>query len=138
MANKRHAIEWLQKAYHDLDSANILFVSGHYTDTIGYIYHQSIEKIFKSIFALKNEAIVKTHNLVELNEITDEYFNLNEDDIMTLSVVTMYYTKQRYPSLDKNLPTKDEISKAKDLSIYLFEEVLKRTNINKSEIANEE
>ena len=78
MANKTYATEWLQKAYHDLDSANVLFVSGHYTDTIGYIYHQSIEKIYKSIIAFQNEPIVKTHNLVELNEIVDEYFNLNE------------------------------------------------------------
>ena len=45
MANKTHAKEWLEKAYHDLDSANILIISGHFTDTIGYIYHQSIEKI---------------------------------------------------------------------------------------------
>lgn len=134
MANKTYAKEWLQKAYHDLDSANILFVSGHYTDTIGHLYHQSIEKIYKSIIAFTNESIEKTHNLIELNEITNEYFDLNEDDLITLGIITTYHTKQRYPTIDKKLPTKNEIKKAKELALLLFEEVLKKLNIVKSEI----
>ena len=43
MANKTHATEWLEKAYHDLDSARLLFEAGHFTDT-RYLLHQSIEK----------------------------------------------------------------------------------------------
>ncbi|MDX9743183.1 MAG: HEPN domain-containing protein [Arcobacteraceae bacterium] len=137
MANKTYAIEWLQKAYHDLDSANILFVSGHYTDTIGYLYHQSIEKIYKSIIAFANEPIEKTHNLIELNELTGEYFDLNEDELIALGIITTYHTKQRYPTMDKKLPTKEEINKAKDLAIFLFDKVCSQLNINKSEITNE-
>jgi HEPN domain-containing protein len=110
MVNKTYAKEWLVKAWHDLDSANVLLVSGHYTDTIGYLYHQSIEKIYKSILASNNNPIIKTHNLIELNELTDEYFNLNEDDLMTLSIITTYHTKQRYPTMDKRLPTKEEFA----------------------------
>jgi len=34
MPNKTYAKEWLEKAYHDLSSATILFNSNHYTDTI--------------------------------------------------------------------------------------------------------
>ena len=134
MVNKTHAKEWLEKAYHDLDSANILFVSGHYTDTIGYIYHQSIEKIYKSIIAFENNPILKTHNLIELNEILEGYFNLNEDEIMILSLVTTYHTKQRYPSIHKTLPTKEEIKKVKELAIYLFNKVCKILDINKEEL----
>jgi HEPN domain-containing protein len=137
MANKTYAIEWLRKAYHDLDSANVLFISGHYTDTIGYIYHQSIKKIYKSIIAFRNEPIVKTHNLVELNEIVDEYFNLNEYDIIVLGIITTYHTKQRYPSLDKKLSSKDDIRKTKEFSEYLFEEVLVKLNIDKNEVIND-
>ena len=136
MVNKTYAQEWLQKAYHDLDSANILFVSGHYTDTIGYLYHQSIKKIYKSIVAYANEPIEKTHNLIELNENSNEYFNLNEDDLIILSIITTYHTKQRYPSLDKKLPSKEDIGKAKDLAMYLLSQVLKKLNINKSEIVD--
>jgi HEPN domain-containing protein len=126
MANKTHAIEWLQKAYHDLDSANILFESGHYTDTIGYLYHQAVEKLFKSCIAYENNPIVKSHNLVELNEITNDIFSFNEDDFILLGIITTYHTKQRYPSLDKKLPSKDEITKVKDFAIFLFEEILNK------------
>lgn len=138
MANKTYAIEWLKKAYHDLDSANILLVSGHYTDTIGYLYQQSIEKIFKSIIAFANNPIEKTHNLIELNDIIDDCYQLNEDDVIILGIVTTYHTKQRYPSLDKKLPSKESIEKAKELASFLFDETLKKLNIDKSEITDNE
>ena len=134
MVNKNYAKEWLEKAYHDLDSANILFVSGHYTDTIGYLYHQSIEKLFKSIIAFQNNPIEKTHNLVELNELLNEYFEFNEDELMILSIVTTYHTKQRYPSIHKSLPSKEEIVKVKDFASYLFDKVCTILNINKDEL----
>lgn len=136
MANKTYAIEWLEKAYHDLDSANILLVSGHYTDTIGYLYHQAVEKTFKSFLAFENNSIEKTHNLIELNEIIQDPYALNEDDIIILGIITTYHTKQRYPSLDKKLPRKEEIMEVKDLAIFFFDEAIKKLDINKSEITN--
>ena len=134
MANKTYALEWIEKSYHDLDSANILSESGHYTDTIGYLYHQSIEKVFKSIIAFQNNPINKTHNLIELHEMLDEYFDFNEDELILLAKITTYCTKQRYPTLDKKLPSKDEIKQTKEFAIYLFDEVCSILDINKSEI----
>ena len=134
MANKIYAIEWLNKAYHDLDSANILSSSGHYTDTIGYLYHQSMEKIFKSIIAYQNQSIPKTHNLIELSELLDEYFDFNEDELILLAKITTYCTKQRYPSIDKKLPSKDEIMQVQEFAIYLFDKVCDILDINKSEL----
>ena len=134
MVNKKYAIEWLEKAYHDLDSANILFVSGHYTDTIGYLYHQSIEKLFKSIIAFQNNPIEKTHNLIELNELLNEYFDFNEDELMVLGIITTYHTKQRYPSIYKCLPSKEEILKVKDFSSYLLDRVCTILDITKDDL----
>jgi len=134
MANKPYAIEWIQKAYHDLDSANILYRSGYYTDTIGYLYHQSIEKLLKSIIAYKNNPINKTHNLIELNELIDNYFDFNEDELLILAKATTYCTKQRYPSLDKTLPSKEEILQVKELAIYLFDQICKILEIDKNKI----
>ena len=74
MANKTYALEWIEKSYHDLDSANILSESSHYTDTIGYLYHQSIEKVFKSIIAFQNNPINKTHNLIVIIKEENGYF----------------------------------------------------------------
>lgn len=130
MANKPHAIEWVEKAYHDLDSAKILNVAGHFTDTIGYILHQSIEKIFKSYLAYDNTPIVKTHNLVELNELLR--LDLNEDDIRLLAIATTYYIKQRYPSPHKKLPSKEEINEILELTKHLFDSVCKKLNIDQN------
>lgn len=130
MSNKPHAIEWVEKAYHDLDSAKILFNAGHFTDTIGYILHQSIEKLFKSYLAYDNIPIVKTHNLVELNELLT--LDLNEDDIQLLAIATTYHTKQRYPSPHKKLPSKEEIKQILELTEHLFNHVCNQLNIEQN------
>ncbi len=130
MANKTHAIEWLEKSYHDLDSAKILYEAGHFTDTIGYILHQSIEKIFKSYLAYDNTPILKTHNLVELNELLE--LDLNEDDIRLLAIATTYHTKQRYPSPHKKLPTKEEIKAILELTAELFDHACKKLDIEQN------
>ena len=35
MPNKKIALEWLEKAWHDLESARILIDADHFTDVIG-------------------------------------------------------------------------------------------------------
>lgn len=134
MANKSHAIEWLEKSYHDLDSAKILFEAGHYTDTISYILHQSIEKTFKSYLAYKNVPIVKTHNLIELYEFSEIGLDLNEDEIEFLAIATTYHTKQRYPSPHKRLPPKEEIKVILDFAIGLMESICQQLDIDSNEI----
>ncbi|MEA3353794.1 MAG: hypothetical protein U9Q33_08275 [Campylobacterota bacterium] len=52
------------------------------------LYHRSIEKILKSIVAYENNPITKTHNLIELNEMLEEYFDFNEDELMLLAKIT--------------------------------------------------
>ena len=129
MANKPHAIEWVEKSYHDLDSAKILYEAGHFTDTIGYILHQSIEKLYKSCLAYENVAIVKTHNLVELNELVEGWMGLEDAEIHLLAIATTYHTKQRYPSPHKRLPPREEIKEILDLNIQLFTTVCQKLGI---------
>lgn len=129
MANKPHAIEWVEKAYHDLDSAKILYEADHFTDTIGYILHQSIEKLYKSCLAYENVAIVRTHNLVELNELVGEWMNLDDAEIHLLAIATTYHTKQRYPSPHKRLPPREEIKEILDLNIQVFQSICQKLGI---------
>ena len=136
MANKTHATEWLEKAYHDLDSARLLFEAGHFTDTIGYLLHQSIEKIFKSSLAYQNVPIVKTHNLIELNELLDDFVDLNHDEITLLAIATTYHTKQRYPSPHKRLPSNEEIKAILEFANFLMETVVQKLNIDHEKIKN--
>ncbi len=134
MANRSYAIEWLEKSLHDLEGAKLLFDADHYTDTISYVLHQSLEKTLKSILAYENKPIVKTHNLVELYELLSYKIFLDDDKIYLLSIATTYQTKQRYPVVHKKQPPKHEIQEILSFSDQLFREVLRKLDIDPKEI----
>jgi len=134
MANKTYAIEWLVKSRHDLEGAKLLCSSNHYTDTIGYVLHQSLEKMLKSILAYENKSILKTHNLVELYELLSDHISLDEEKIYLLSIATTYQTHQRYPVVQKKLPDAEEILQVLEFSQELFENVCLSLNIDKKQV----
>jgi len=136
MANKPYAIEWLVKAYHDLQGAKLLVEAGHYTDTISYVLHQSLEKILKSMLAYDNKPIIKTHNLVELYELLSDRFDIEDDKVFLLSIATTYQTKQRYPVVQRKLPSEDEIKEVLYFTEVLFQHVIKNLKITENEILN--
>ena len=67
--NKTLAIEWLNKAYHHIGSAKILFNAKHFTDVIGIDIHYGVEVTLKSILAYENKNIIKTHDLNITSEV---------------------------------------------------------------------
>lgn len=135
--NSQSAQEWLVKAYHDLDSSQILFKSAHYTDTVGYVLQQSIEKILKSFLAYENKSIKKTHNLIEIYETIGGYIALDEYEIKLLSIATNYNTGQRYPTPHKKLPPKEEIKEVLEFTEELLARVCNTLNIDKKDIVDE-
>ncbi len=132
MANKTYAVEWLTKSNHDLVGAKLLFESGHYTDTIAYVLHQSLEKMLKSILAYEKKPILKTHNLVELYELLSDHILLDEENIYLLSIATTYQTQQRYPVVQNKMPERDEILQILQLSQELFEDICSNLSIDKT------
>jgi len=132
--NSQSASEWLTKAYHDLDSSKILYQSAHYTDTVGYILQQSIEKILKAFLAYQNSAIKKTHNLLEIYESISHFINLDDYEIRLLSVATSYNTGQRYPTPHKRLPPKEEIKEILDFTEGLLTRVCQILDIDEKEL----
>lgn len=122
--NKTSASEWLKHAFHDLDGATLLYKADHFTDTISYVIHQSLEKSLKSILAFYNKPIKKTHNLIDLYELVqNKNFFLDEDEIFLLAIASKYYTEQRYPVVDKESPTKEEIKEMINLADKTFHQV---------------
>ncbi len=131
MANEQAAKEWLTLAHHDLNGAKLMFEASHYTDTISYVLHQSIEKSLKSILAFENKSIKKTHNLIELHEIVSlDTFNLSEDEILTLSVITTYYSKQKYPNPNYSLPSQKDIEIALKLASDILNNICILLGVN--------
>jgi len=49
MPNKTYALEWLNLAYKNLETARLLVRENHFTDSIAIEVQQSIEKSFNKI-----------------------------------------------------------------------------------------
>jgi HEPN domain-containing protein len=134
MPNKQSAKEWLTIAKHDLKAAELLFNNLHYTDTIGYMLQQSLEKMLKSIAAFNNERIKKTHDLVEVFDTTRDVISLEEGEIENLEIATAYYVESRYPNAYFTPPKKEEIKKILDFANKLFKIICDALQIEKEKI----
>ena len=132
--NKASAKEWLNIAFHDLKSAQILYGVNHYTDSIGSDLQQSIEKILKSILAYENKKIPKSHNLLEVYEYINTKIILVDDEIIFLIKATLYLKEDRYPNPNYSLPAKEEIKEILDFTEDLFEKVCKILDIDKDDL----
>jgi len=134
MPNKATAREWLEKAYHNLSSARILYDADHYTDTIGFELQQAIEKILKSFLACENKQIKKTHNLIEVYELVTDHIRLDESKIRILGIATNYYTHERYPVGRLELPPRKETKEVLDFAQGLFEKACQILDVDQQEI----
>ena len=77
MSNKQSAQEWLKIAGHDLTAAGLLYENEHFTDTIGHLLQQSLEKILKAVLAFHDKRIKKSHDLVEIYEMVNTILELD-------------------------------------------------------------
>jgi len=132
--NKTVAKEWLRKVYHDLKSAQILYNANHFTDSIGVDLHYAIEKMFKTFLAYQNKKIPKTHNLLELNELSNEFLDLQEDEIKLLHISNRYHIEASYPQYNRAMPPREEIKEVLKFTENLFEDVCKILDIDKQEL----
>ena len=75
----------------------ILYEANHYTDSIGNDLQQSIEKILKSILAVENKKIPKSHDLLEVYESINDKIKFEDDEFLILAKATEYHKEDRYP-----------------------------------------
>ncbi len=134
MPNKTSSIEWLRIAYHDLQSANILFAADHFTDSIGNDLQQSLEKILKSIPAYNSQKIKKSHDLIEIYESLDINISLTDHELMCLELATDYSKEDRYSNPYYCLPPQNEIKQVLDFINDLFNRVCNLLEIDLEEV----
>ena len=132
--NEKSAKEWLNKAWHHLSSAKILFEVHHYTDTIAVDLHYAVEVTLKAFLAYENKKIPKTHDLIELHAHVRDKIDFNEDELALLDKITNYHIKGSYPPHDKFLPQREEIQEVLIFSEHLFNNVCKSMLIKLSEV----
>ena len=119
--NLKYAQEWLNKSWHHLSSAILLYKAKHYTDIIAIELHYSVEITLKSFLAYDNRQIKKTHDLLEVSELVKEYVKI--EDLKMLSLITKYHISEAYPPRDRRMPSRDEIKEVLEFAEEIFEEV---------------
>ena len=132
--NKSAAKEWLTIAFHDLQSAKILYEARHYTDSIGNDLQQSIEKILKAILAVENKKIPKSHDLLEVYENIKDKISFEDVEILILAKATEYHKEDRYPNPNYSLPPREEIKEVLEFTDKLFDRVCNILDIDQSEL----
>ena len=98
MNNNQLAQEWFSTAEIDLSSANhLLTMHPHPIEIICYHCQQSAEKYLKGFLVLNNHEVIKTHDLMLLNNLCCEYDNDFEKVADECLRLTDYSVNVRYP-----------------------------------------
>ncbi len=119
MPNQTYALEWLNLAKRNLDTARLLIRENHYTDSIAIEIQQTIEKSFKAVYAYYGINIPRTHALTILFNFVKEKIPLDETDIEVIIIISDYYETDRYPGPRYVVPSRDEVE-----NFFLFAEQL--------------
>lgn len=132
--NENSAKSWIEKAWHNLSTAQILYKADHYTDIIAVELHYTIEKSLKSFLAYENKKIPKTHDLIELYKITRHFVEFDEREIDLLIIATEYHIRESYPQFERSLPAREEVKEVLEFSENLFSDISKKLDIDIGDI----
>ncbi len=97
--NKEIAQKWFKQACHDLEMAEKNINIGGY-DVASFLAHQSVEKLLKSIFALKGLKITRSHYIDELGS----KLNLSKGIMNDIIDLASDYMVSRYPDVSDEVP----------------------------------
>ena len=120
---KIQAGEWLERGTHDLETARLTFQAGGYTDTIGFILQQGMEKCLKALLVANQTEPPRTHDLKVLLNGASQYLESTADYYEACLMATKYYIEDRYPPGPVTMPSKDEIGMVLDKAVKLMSEI---------------
>ena len=103
---------WLQKASHDLETAQRALRGGHpITDTAAYHCHQAAEKALKAFLASRSEPLARTHDLMDLLTRCAAVDARFADWADRMAELAAFGTVVRYPSVDAD-PSVGDVTQA--------------------------
>jgi len=89
---------WLEMSDYDMATADAMLDSKRYL-YVGFMCHQSIEKIFKALFTkIKDETPPFVHNLSMISQKGDFYKELSDDQKNFIDELEPLNIEARYPS----------------------------------------
>lgn len=94
---------WTELSDYDFDTAVAMLETGRYL-YVGFMCHQSIEKILKAYFnSVNDEPAPFTHSLTHLAKKTNLYEQLSDELIDFLDILEPLNIEARYPSFKEKL-----------------------------------
>lgn len=120
---------WTELSDYDYDTAEAMMKTGRYL-YVGFMCHQTIEKILKAYFnAYNEEAAPFTHSLTHLAKKTDIYDSMPEEIKDFIDILEPLNIEARYPSHKERLMK--SLTKERCQSILEDTEKLKKWIIEK-------
>ena len=96
---------WLDLAEYDIETARAMLQTGRYI-YVGFICHQTIEKVLKAVIAKNDILPPKIHGLMKLAQLADIYETMNDNQKDLLDTLDPLNIAARYPE------QKDKLSSA--------------------------
>ncbi len=97
--------------------------------------NNSIDKILKSILAVENKKIPKSHRFsLEVYENIKDKIDFVDNEFVILAKATEYHKEDRYPNPNYSLPPRDETKEVLEFAEKLFDKVCNILKINKDEL----
>ncbi|OGU15752.1 MAG: hypothetical protein A2X61_02360 [Ignavibacteria bacterium GWB2_35_12] len=101
MTKEEQIKHWITSANSDLESAEILLLSGKFLWSL-FIGHLVIEKALKAHYVnLHNETPPKIYNLIRLSKLSN--IELNEESSDFFDRLNMFHIEARYPEYKSDL-----------------------------------
>ena len=128
---KKLVKDWFFFADRDLKTAEILIRDEYpLTNIIAFHCQQAIEKYLKAYLVEKETPVIKTHDLIKLNETVRQIKDLGIDE-KKLVIVNEVYSETRYPAdlglLPDGFPSdeqaKEFIEYAKEVKEIILKEI---------------
>ncbi len=124
MPNKTYALEWIELANKNLETARILIRENHFTDSIAIEIQQTLEKSFKAVFAYYGQVIPRTHSLPVLFNFVKDNLEIEDAIIDDLIVISDYYETDRYPGPRYFVPGREEVETYFDFTESILNKIL--------------
>jgi len=121
---------WIELSDYDLETAAIMLNTGRYL-YVGFMCHQVIEKIFKSLYSKLNENTPPfSHKLVYLAKQGNFYDIFSEEQQKFIDQLEPLNIKTRYPDYKKELAKQlnkekclEILDKTKTLQLWMKEQL---------------
>jgi len=136
---KKQVEDWILLADKDLYAAEILLKNEYpLTNIVAFHAQQAIEKYLKAFLIENDVPLIKTHDLIKLNEMINEINNIGIDE-SNLIMINEVYIEARYPgelglmpdSIPTNEDAKEFLDNAKKIKSTIINELEKMEKSSK-------